>query len=544
MKHILMIKKVIWPILFLIWTVPLSGQFQLNGSAIQTSDSCYQLTTTANFTVGSIWNLDKINLNESFDAVLQIFLGCKDGDGADGIVFGFQPVSTSIGGAGGGIGFANVSPSIGIEFDTYQNASINDPVYDHIAIIQDGNLNHGSITNLAGPIQASPDNPNIEDCEWHEIRVIWDADQQLLEIYLDCEFRLSYTGDIVTDIFGGDPEVFWGFTSATGGLNNTHQICLTYTTFLDQLDDLVLCPNGEVQLQATGGVSYEWSPPESLNNPASPSPIASPDSTTTYSVAIFDECGIPFFDSLTVVVDGDSSFVELGPDTTICVGDDFQLDASNPNSDYQWSTGDTTAQIDILQSGLYIVTVTVNDYCFDSDRVGVVIKPLPEAPLNDVPSICEDVGTTLETFFPDPDATFEWQDGQTTPSIQVFDEGLYSISVSNFCGTASSSVYLEVESCREVYIPNAFSPNDDGFNDYFFFQDAGDVVTIHYLRIFDRWGNLVYERTEFPTNDPRLGWDGRFRGQKMNAGVFLWTSELSFRNGERRAFHGDLTLVR
>ena len=521
------------------------AQFQINGAASQLSDSCYRLTPEQNGQAGSIWNLDQISLAQSFDVVMDIFLGCKDDNGADGIVFGFQPVSTSVGNSGGGIGFEGVNPSLGIEFDSYQNGGFGDPSFDHIAIISDGNLNHNASTNLAGPIQASTDSPNIEDCESHELRVTWNATSFTLQVYLDCKLRLTYQGDIVNEIFGGDPMVFWGFTSGTGALNNRHEVCFSYTTFLDQLDDLVLCPNGQVQLNASGGIQYEWSPAEGLDDPNIPNPVASPSETTTYTVSIFDECGIPFYDSLQVIVDGDSSFVELGPDTLFCGDTGFVLDASNPNSVYQWNTGDTTAQIQPLVSGQYIVTVVVDDYCFDSDQVWLDRVDPPFLDLGDKIPVCEGTIQVLEPGANNsPFTEYVWQDGSTNPTFSVQQPGTYSVQATNLCGEAFASISLEYESCREVYFPNAFTPNFDGINDYFHPMDAGDVEVVRVMRVFDRWGNMVFEATDFLPNDISNAWDGTFRGKAMDMGVYVWFADLVFRDGQAAHFEGDLHLVR
>ena len=317
---------------FLFITTALQGQFILNGEAVQTDNSCYRLTRPVNGAAGSIWNPDKIDLNKSFEVVMDIYLGCKDEDGADGIVFGLQPVTTSIGTAGGGIGFQGITPSLGIEFDTWQNFSLSDPEYDHIAVIRQGDLNHSTANNLAGPVQASATNTNIEDCNFHSLRVSWDAGAKKLTIYFDCEPRLVADIDMVNEIFGGDPEVFWGFTSATGAANNLHQVCFNYTTFLDQIPDVVMCPGGQVQLRATGGRSYSWSPAEGLSNPNIANPIASPARTTTYTVEARDACGIPFYDEVRVEVAGDPVFFDLGPDTAICEGQMLLLDAFSTNS--------------------------------------------------------------------------------------------------------------------------------------------------------------------------------------------------------------------
>ncbi|NJN34714.1 MAG: hypothetical protein HC817_11150 [Saprospiraceae bacterium] len=180
------------------------AQFVVNGSARQTDNNCWTLTTEQLNLVGSIWNTRKIDLRESFDVSIDVFAGCRDATGADGLVFGFQPISTSIGGNAEGLGFDGVSPSIGFEIDTWQNTRKNDPSSDHIAIIKNGNLDHGTSNTLAGPYSL----PNIEDCRFHDMQVNWNAPQKKLEVYWDCKLILTHEIDLVNEIFRGDPFVF------------------------------------------------------------------------------------------------------------------------------------------------------------------------------------------------------------------------------------------------------------------------------------------------------------------------------------------------
>lgn len=519
------------------------AQFILNGEAVQTDDACYRLTSPVNWSVGSIWNPDKISLDESFEVVMDIFLGCKDGDGADGIVFGFQPVSTSIGVAGGGIGFQGIVPSLGIEIDTWQNLNIADPAYDHIAIIRNGDLNHASTNTLAGPLQASPGNPNIEDCNFHSLRVSWDAVAKRLSVYFDCALRIELRADIVNLIFGGDPEVFWGFTSATGGFNNLHQVCFSYTSFLDQMPDVVMCPGGQVQLQATGGTSYSWTPATGLSNPNVANPIASPAQTTTYAVEMRDACGIPIYDEVTVEVAGDSVFFDLGPDTTICEGQTLVLDATSSSSTYDWNTGQAGALLSVSQPGQYAVTVTKTDtFCVAEDFVQVGLTPLPRASLGQDTILCEGQSLLLRSTFEEGKPL--WQDGSMADTFRVRRSGLYELAVSNECGTASDAIRVDIESCREVYIPNAFSPNDDGRNDRFYLYDGGDVQLVKTFSIYDRWGNQLFLRNNISPNDPREGWDGTFRGKPMPPGAYVFFTELLFRDGHEEVRSGDVTLLR
>ncbi len=200
-----------------------ANTYILNGSASQNTCNCYTLTPAANTQSGSVWNATRINLNDPFDFVFNVFLGCNDANGADGIVFMLQPISTSVGTTGEGMGFEGISPSIGISLDTWQNVNRNDPAYDHISIQSNGNITHG--TDLAGPVQASAAVENIEDCQWHTFRIVWDPATRILGTYFDGVFRIQASIDLVATLFNNDPLVYWGFSAGTGGANNLQQFC-------------------------------------------------------------------------------------------------------------------------------------------------------------------------------------------------------------------------------------------------------------------------------------------------------------------------------
>ncbi|MFT3979991.1 MAG: PKD domain-containing protein [Ferruginibacter sp.] len=204
-------------------------QYTVNGNALLESCNCYRLTANIGNQSGSVWNNNRIDLNNSFDYNFDVYLGSNDG-GADGIAFVLQPISTSVGSLGGGMGLSGISPSIGITLDTYQNSSPdNDPYYDHIAVQRNGDLNHATANNLAGPLQASSTSDNIEDGVTHKLRVVWDAPTKTLTAYFDGVLRLTLVNDFVNTTFGGNPSVFWGFTGATGGLSNEQKFCTALT---------------------------------------------------------------------------------------------------------------------------------------------------------------------------------------------------------------------------------------------------------------------------------------------------------------------------
>jgi len=197
--------------------------YHINGNAFQENCNCYTLTNDEFNQSGSVWNINKINLSQSFDYKFNVNLGCRDNDGADGIVFVLQPISTSIGSLGGGLGYQGVRPSIGVAIDTWQNTNDDDPGFDHLSIHRDGDLNHRSVNNLAGPVTVA--NNNIEDCQWHTLRIYWNAATKRLFASIDDKDSVNVTIDMVTDVFAGNPEVFWGFTGSTGGSRNRQRFC-------------------------------------------------------------------------------------------------------------------------------------------------------------------------------------------------------------------------------------------------------------------------------------------------------------------------------
>lgn len=133
------------------------------------------------------------------------------------------------------------------------------------------------------------------------------------------------------------------------------------------------------------------------------------------------------------------------------------------------------------------------------------------------------------------------------PTVSPLDDQLYIVEVFDVNGcNGSDDIFIEVDKNRNVYIPNVFTPNGDGFNDEFQVFSGPGVTQINSMQIYDRWGELVFERNNLaPSAFPDIanGWDGRFRGRIMNPGVFVYLIEVTFDDGVTLLFRGDLTLL-
>ena len=169
-----------------------------------------------------------------------------------------------------------------------------------------------------------------------------------------------------------------------------------------------------------------------------------------------------------------------------------------------------------------------------------------------------ELGETVEinSFYNFTPTDFVWQ---SNPSISCLDFEAcdqldfqptvsQQVTLSLFSGEecfVSDSVFIEVIEVRKAWLPNAFSPNGDGVNDFFtVFANTSNVEIVEDFKVFDRWGGVLYERKEFVPNELRLGWDGTFNGKPLPSGLFLYTTTVRFVDGEVLRYSGDVFLAR
>ncbi len=200
--------------------------FELGGTARILNDECIRLTPDAEYASGSAWYEKAIDLSKPFELTVCLVLGKNDDLGADGIGFVFHPTPRT-GYRGEGMGFAGLRPSLGIEFDTYQNYHLADPAEDHVAIMVNGQPHHYASVDGPNPV------PNLEDGNKHLLWVNWDPIYKKLTVQLDGVERASLSADIVREVFLGNPTVYWGVTAATGRKTNYQDICIKKLVFAE-----------------------------------------------------------------------------------------------------------------------------------------------------------------------------------------------------------------------------------------------------------------------------------------------------------------------
>lgn len=134
---------------------------------------------------------------------------------------------------------------------------------------------------------------------------------------------------------------------------------------------------------------------------------------------------------------------------------------------------------------------------------------------------------------PDAIATIAFPKRTTTYTLELTDASGCIIS---------DEINIEVKDARGVYIPNAFRPESSSNNRFTVFGGA-QVEMVGFMRIFDRWGNFIFEQKDFLPNNPLSGWDGSIRSQKASVGVYVYAVEIIYSDGEKEVLYGEVNLI-
>ncbi|HLF62507.1 MAG TPA: gliding motility-associated C-terminal domain-containing protein [Saprospiraceae bacterium] len=318
--------------------------------------------------------------------------------------------------------------------------------------------------------------------------------------------------------------------------------------------------DGMITLNVTGGVGtidYDW------NLAALTGDIASQLSAGTYSVTVTDEAGCSLvFDTLVTQPTMFESITRTEVTTCPGVNDgvifvDAILGARGPvsyslNGSPFLPVTSLPLQIPNLSPGVVNLVLRDSTGCIDDLSLFVPLGETPGIDLGTERSILSgdsvllNFNTTLEVDLISwsPDSVLSCS---TCPATYAFPTEsqyiLLTLTDSSGC-SVTDSILILVFVPKKVYIPTVFSPNNDQINDVFYLQANDFAREVEYMTIADRWGDVVFERTHFPINDPAFGWDGSLDGKMMFPAVFTYLARILFSDGEIVPYSGTVTLIR
>lgn len=321
-------------------------------------------------------------------------------------------------------------------------------------------------------------------------------------------------------------------------------------------EETEVCKGSKVQINATGLKDYQWTPPSGLSCADCPNPVVIISRNSTYSVYGIDTNGCKDTGSISfTVLEGVP--VAVGSQKEICKGAAVDLEASG-GKEYLWSpsTGLNNNKLANPRATpdsttTYTVIITQNKCFKDTLYQTVVVSPPPTVELG--PNIQALPSAEIQLKAETTNAVnIEWSPADDLSCAYCFDPVAkmkktvtYKVTVTGN-GTCSATDFITLTaSCNgsELFMPNTFTPNGDGNNDYFYPQGKG-IGTVKNFKIMNSWGQVMFQVLNIPANNPVSGWDGRFNGKEVSPDVFVYMVELQCSGDETKIVTGDITLIR
>lgn len=335
----------------------------------------------------------------------------------------------------------------------------------------------------------------------------------------------------------------------------TTEIDVAENESLNIQGNTLLCSGESTNLVVSSGyINYVWSTGNTSNN-------IEISSEGNYAVTVINsqgcmittdtnvEVSMPFFEtqlSPTSCPDTEDGMVKI---SILGGGIDpyfFSID------DQDWIATDVFQN---LTPGIHNISIQDAAGCEQSQEVEIIANnEILEASILGIPNETLDMGDTLQISI-DPintDFTYSWLgqgiiDCKDCPNTAwvPFHEGQLSLIITSAAGCSIQlDTLVALRDRYRIYFPNIFSPNGDGNNDTYSPGLDSNVKQVAKWEIYDRWGGRVYATSATSPNDPLLEWNGTWRGEVVEEGVYLYLAEIEFSNGRRKIFTGEVTLVR
>jgi gliding motility-associated-like protein len=323
-------------------------------------------------------------------------------------------------------------------------------------------------------------------------------------------------------------------------------VLLTATACCDD----TICPGQNVFFESiasgTPPISFQWS-----NGVSSSSFTEAVQQTTTYLVSVSDASGCELVRAVNITVSNNPPDVQICCDTIVCSGQEATFSVVNNSGStvtYSWNTGDNSPSIQqsILFSQTFTVSVTNSEGCEVVKLVNAIV-PVVQTSITATPDTAVLSGQTVQLLAQgDTSYSYSWSPAAGLNNPAIYNPIATPVSATTYCVTVSALANCSASACvnidlvlPDVKVPDAFSPNADGQNDVFEIFPL-QYAQIYFIRVFNRWGEIVYEAN---ANNP---WDGNFKGKPQPAGAYTCVVEYgSPYNAEKRnKIVKDIVLVR
>lgn len=353
-----------------------------------------------------------------------------------------------------------------------------------------------------------------------------------------------------------------GCLNDTDSASNTVIVPIYPPIVLDITDDITeICPflNDTLNVEASGGAgtyTYQWFDNRPVLLGLNKTQAIKPAQTTEYSVVVTDICGVSDTARMTYTITSPPLLVTPSPEQVVCPFDstDIFVSAEGGFGDYyfDWQhSNDSTAGITVVPPFTNTYTVHVSDDCqtfFVPASVKVIVTQ-PEANFfvgSNENIIMERLPITFQNTSIGA-VSYEWDFGDGNTSEQVHPNNTFTESGSYLVTLVATSEigckdtvdrFIQIKDEVYIYVPNVFTPDQDDFNGTFHISTIGiyDLET----RIYDRWGQIIYEGF-----DPRFEWDGKDKaGRDVAQGVYTYQLNFKTVHGDERQIIGHVTLLR
>nr|MDQ3016878.1 gliding motility-associated C-terminal domain-containing protein [Bacteroidota bacterium] len=316
----------------------------------------------------------------------------------------------------------------------------------------------------------------------------------------------------------------------------------------------------DIGSSATGqNISYEWNGPSMTG--VNTNSIVTTQPGYYYLLVRNAATGCESLDSALIVLPEQINDIDFDITIPLCQGEASGKilinDVLGGAPKYVYSLNGVPSGTNIFEgllAGTYSVSVTDANGCTYLGSVTIPDETLltidigPDIEMNLGDSIQLDAAVNIPWNLVD---SIVWASGEHLSCTHCIDPILYGLINETITATVYAGGCIDQDQLAlrviidvDIYIPNVFTPNDDGINDHVTIFTDENVRKVLYLEIFDRWGNLVFRATDFAPNDPLLGWDGSFKNKPMNPGVFAYIARVELINGAVINRKGDITLLR